>query len=347
MGISTFSQQTVNSGLSDPVGSGNAVINGAFDIWQRGTSGFAGTSYNYGADRWLMVRASFAAGMSVSRQAAGLTEFEYCLRLQRISGNTNTGDINIFQAFESRNSIPFAGKTVTLSFYARAGANYSAPGSVLISTIHRGTGIDQAASAMSYAWTGGVGTLQSNVVTTSWTRYTQTLALPSNTTQIGVAFSSGVLTGTAGAADFVEITGVQLEAGPVATPFKRHAPGIAGELAACQRYYEKSYNLDVTPGTDTNNGAVYQGVTGDQYGSATYTINFKVTKRVTPSLSTWSNSGVGGVFGYHRSGVGDTNAGTNWTGGWPGVNGGMVYLGIGASHVTCTIFGQWAASAEL
>jgi hypothetical protein len=184
-----------------------------------------------------MVRAGFAAGQSVSRQPAGLTEFQYCLRLQRDSGNTGTGDINIFQPFESANSIPFAGKTVTLSFYARAGANYSAPGSVLISTIHRGTGIDQGGTIMSYGWTGGVGTTQSNTITTSWARYTQTLSLPSNTTQLGVAFSSGVLSGTAGAADFVEITGVQFEAGTVATPFRRNAPSIQAELAACQRYF--------------------------------------------------------------------------------------------------------------
>ena len=339
------SPRTDNPPLAIPTG--NAIINGGFDIWQRGTSGFTGTSYNYGADRWLMVRAGFAAGMTVSRQAAGLTGFDYCLRLQRSSGNTGTGDINIFQAFESVDSVPFAGKTVTLSFYARAGANYSAPGSVLISTIHRGTGIDQAATNMSYAWTGGVGTVQSNTITTSWARYTQTFTIPSNATQLGVAFSSGALAGTAGAADFVEITGVQFEAGAVATPFRRNTPSIQAELAACQRYYEKSYNPEVAPGTNTNNGSVYQGVSSDQYGSATYTINFQVTKRVTPSLAVWSTPGVAGVWTYHRSGVGDTNAVVNWTGGWPGAHGGMAYLGVGAAHVTCSIIGQWAASAEL
>jgi hypothetical protein len=346
MGISTFSQQTVNSGLSDPVGSGNAVINGAFDIWQRGTSGFAGTSYNYGADRWQMVRSAFAAGMSVSRQAAGLAGFQYCLRLQRSSGNTGTGDINIFQAFESMNSIPFAGKTVTLSFYARAGANYSAPGSVFISTIHRGTGIDQGASIMSYSWTNGVAATQNNTITTSWSRYTQTLVVPSSTTQLGLAFSSGVLAGTAGAADFIEITGVQLEEGTVATPFKRNALSIAGELAACQRYYEKSYGPLVAPGTATGESAVYQGVSSDQYANGTYTVVYKVTKRVVPSIAYWSINGVSGVWDYNRSGVANTNS-SGSSAGWIGQNQSLAYFGVGAAHVPCTLLGQWAVSAEL
>lgn len=208
----------------------NYVINGGFDIWQRGTS-FNGATYNYTADRWEVVRGAFTAGATFSRQASGLTGAQYCMRVQRDSGNTSTQYITTYTAFETSTSIPLAGKTVTLSFYARAGANLS---SSINYSLRTGTGTDQGAHI---SWTNESFVIN-NVQTLSagWVRYFATAVVPSNSTQLGVNFTY-TPTGTAGAADYFEVTGVQLEEGGAATAFRRNAPSIQAELAACQRYY--------------------------------------------------------------------------------------------------------------
>jgi hypothetical protein len=179
--------------------------------------------------------------MTVSRQVTGDTTnlpfIQYAQRVQRDSGNTSTGIIYSLQNFESINSIPFAGKTVTYSFYARAGANYSAASSALLYSVNTGTGTDQN---LLNGYTGQATPILTTVtLTTTWQRFTATAALSSSATQIGVAFSYTPV-GTAGANDYFEVTGVQLEVGSVATPFHTYAATIQGELAACQRYYYRT-----------------------------------------------------------------------------------------------------------
>jgi hypothetical protein len=219
----------------------NAVINGGFDIWQRGTS-VGGGGGIYSADRWYLIRSGFAAGGTVSRQATGdttnLPNIQYCARIQRDSGNTSTASLGISQSFETVNSIPYAGKIVTFSFYARKSATFSGN---IVGLVAAGTGTDQNVS-LGYSGfntpisiTPGSGGQPS--LTTTWQRYTLSGTIPTTATEIAVAVDVTV-SGTAGAADYVEIAGVQLELGSVATAFTRNGATIQGELVACQRYFQ-------------------------------------------------------------------------------------------------------------
>ena len=103
------------------------------------------------------------------------------------------------------------------------------------SYIATGTGTDQNANTFTGYAIQATGT---HTLTTTWQRFTVTASIPSTVTQIAVLFTE-TPTGTAGAADWFEITGCQLEMGSVATTFSRAGGTIQGELAACQRYYQR------------------------------------------------------------------------------------------------------------
>jgi hypothetical protein len=93
-------------------------------------------------------------------------------------------------------------------------------------------------------------------------------------------------TGTAGAADYFDITGLQVELGSVATPFSRSSGTIQGELAACQRYYFKfssGNNTFLGLGTFYTATSVYLG------------IYFPVSMRIAPTLDATSGTNFYGI----------------------------------------------------
>jgi hypothetical protein len=270
----------------------NGWINGGMDVWQRGTtSASITTSQVYTADRWTAVTGA-STGTVVSRQTTSDTTnlpfIQYCARVQRSSGQTGTSLVQFAQSMESVNSVRYAGQSVTLSFYARAGANYSSASNALNVLMLTGTGTDQQVLV---GYTGSVSAINSfATLTTTWQRFTFTATLATNTNEIGVDFYY-TPTGTAGAADFFEITGVQLEIGSVATPFSRAGGSIQGELAACQRYYEKSYALATAPGTATQTGMALLQIFTSGTGTLRFSTSFKSSKRTAPNIRLYDGAG--------------------------------------------------------
>jgi len=255
----------------------NPVINGATEIWQRGTSvAVAASTPSYTSDRWYYSNGANQASV-ISRQVTGdttnLPNIQYCARVQRNSGQTGTSNTYFAQSFESVNSIPFTGQAVTLSFYARKGANYSATSNILTVYFNYGTGTDQSVIT---GYTGGANVVVQNAtLTATWQRFTYTGTVPTTATELGLFFQT-VPTGTAGVNDYYEVTGVQVELGSYATTFSRAGGTIQGELAACQRYYYRAvagtgYGI-LAPVAYTNTTTV-----------ATGNIQFPVTMRVAPT----------------------------------------------------------------
>jgi hypothetical protein len=238
----------------------NLIINGGMDVWQRGTTtGTVTQAKTFLADRFYS--ASGAAGLSyTATQSTDKPDgFRYSLKVQRTAGNTTASEIYLWQDIETNNAISYAGKTVTVSFYAKKGANFSAGSSSLGMAFRSGTGTDQTQYYASYTGQADVVT-GTATLTTSWQRFSFTGTVATTATELGfnVYYTAS---GTAGADDSFFITGVQVEIGSVATNFTRTGGSIQGELAACQRYYWRASaaatsNVLSTMGTAYNTSGV-------------------------------------------------------------------------------------------
>jgi len=104
------------------------------------------------------------------------------------------------------------------------------------------------------------------------------------------------------------ITGVQLEVGTFDVnsipPFQFEDVGTS--LARCQRYYEKTYNLDVDPGTGSNPVGRYQFYSYGLDDNQRFPIRYHTRKRAAPTIVAYSSAD-------GTSGKASNGGGTNYT----------------------------------
>jgi hypothetical protein len=106
------------------------------------------------------------------------------------------------------------------------------------------------------------------------------------------------------------VTGVKLEVGSIATPFVPDDYQVS--LGKCQRYYEKSYNIDVVPGTSTSVG-ICGGTATTASASTGYVLSMvtlKITKRATPTVVFYDAVGTSGCLTRNNVGVGNADGAT-------------------------------------
>lgn len=262
-GLVVPSNITVSSVNTGPLaGFKNRVINGGFDVAQRGTSFAAPALMVYTIDRWAAYGGG-VAGRTISRQA-GFLGAQYCARVQRDHGNAVTSGFGVFQAIESLACYSLQGKTVTLTIAARIGVGMLG---TIAAHVYSGTTADQGAAAHWGGWAGqttlGGGNLTG--ISTTAQEFTFTVSVPSNCLELGILVYAA-FTGTAGASDYFEVTNVRLEPGSVATPFEFRPYSVEDML--CKRYYE------VFAATFTAATRAY-----------TDTFPYTVEKRVSPTLA--------------------------------------------------------------
>jgi hypothetical protein len=222
----------------------NLIDGGDFSInpFQRNIPGLASggviaspiaANPTYFADRFFACGAASSAILAAASPDVSVEGFNQSLKVSRQAGNASTAAINFGQVIETFDSLRCQGQTVTLSFWARAGATYS--GGALTAQVVAGGGVNQsAASLVAGTWTSPASVIgATQALTSSMTRYAFTGVVPAAATQLGVLLSF-TPSGTAGADDSISINGVQLEIGPSASPFERIDAQVVLEI--CQRY---------------------------------------------------------------------------------------------------------------
>ena len=235
----TFTQAEVTAkDTAARAGRKNLIINGGFDVWQRGTSLTAASSYL--ADRWVN-----GTSEAQSRQAftVGQTEVDGNPTYYHRSGGGGSAYYGLDHKIENVGTL--SGKEVTLSYWMKGSSAFTnAP--------YRGQNFGSGGSS------GVEAALSTSSITTSWVRYTHTFTFPSISGKtVGASSFSQLNVFRANIANIVvDIANVQLELGSVATDFEHRSYGE--ELALCQRYYYKVLTgVDGGYGNKGGNGSVY------------------------------------------------------------------------------------------
>lgn len=263
----------------------NLFHNPLFNIAQRGGGPFTGLS-SYTLDRWLCIGVSDTVSFTQvnlgdsDRSSIGDEAAIRCLQ-NVFTGNSGASAYSrIEQRIESMRRL--AGKTVTISFYAKAASGTPQIGLNIFQ--YPGTG----GSPSTGQWALAIG----NAVTlsTTWNRYSTTISIPSSSgvtlgtngddsSWIAFAFSSGstnnatfgnigVQSGT------IQFWGMQIEIGNTLSPLAK--PDPAYDIYTCLRFYQRLAMFQATFCTGASQAA----------GTST---TFLVPMRGPPNVSVLNN----------------------------------------------------------
>jgi len=230
----------------------NYIINGNFDVWQRGTTfSLVDNASAYTADRFKCQTLYSGATVYVDRvTVTDLSGSRYGLRLYANTTPVTGGRITYNYTLDNLDALKLAGKVMTVSLKAKSKQGMNSLG---IYAKYNTTNI----SVMQTTGT-AISNASVSINTSTWTDLKLTFTVPSAATLTSTGnFGFNILMnhfGDAGevAGDGVIITQVKLEIGSDATEFIPNE--VPFELFRCMRYYEKSYSYDTVAGTATGAG---------------------------------------------------------------------------------------------
>lgn len=293
----------------------NMIINGDMVIDQRncGASITPTTDAKYSLDRWCM-SISQASKYSVQQVSDAPANFNNSLKVTSLSAYSlvSSDFFGVFQNIEGYNIAKLgfgssSAKPITLSFWVKSSLT-----GIFVGRIANGAG--NRSYPFSYAvntantWEKKTITIPGDTtgtwLTTNGTGFNVYFGLGLGANFVGSANSwqAGNFSTVSGAVSLVgtsgatwQLTGVQLEQGSVATDYEYRPYGT--ELALCQRYFSKSYDINVIPATFATNGPIVALAfnTYDFY-TCGYT-KLPVSMRTAPTVNTYSTvTGASGKF---------------------------------------------------
>jgi hypothetical protein len=280
-GTSTTQLATTAFVVGEKGGRRNYLINGNFDKWDYATSQ---TVTGYGSDnRWNNVNSG--STKTASQQVCGDTERTLfnAMYFSRTVVSSVVGAGSYCYKFQSIENINLlAGKTVTVSFWAKA----DAPKNIAIELVQVfGTGGSPSSTVT------GISS-QLVALTTTWQKKTIIVTLPSiigktlGTDGVQTTYNSLLFWFDAGSnlasrtanlgqqSGTFDIAQVKIEDGSVATNGWHPYDGeFGGEIQACARYYEKG------------NGVLLCATSSGNFSGAISIATFKTFKRLVPTVA--------------------------------------------------------------
>jgi hypothetical protein len=297
----------------------NKIINGCMRLAQRGTTVTNPANAKYTLDRWSVnnvadASVDFIQAVDAPTLAEAGAYSINCLHADVTVADASIGAGQYYivrQFIEGYNTALFAfgqsgTRYVTLSFWHK----------------HTKTGI-YCVSITNSAFNRSYVAEYTQLVTDTWERTVITIpvdttgtwlydngrglnigwALANGTTQQTAAgvWTAGGYFSTSNQVNALDSTSnnfklalVQLEQGAYATGFENRS--FDDEVAKCQRYYEKSYDVGTMPGTATNLN-IWQAAAYSGSLSGAVMVYFLVTKRAAPVVSIWDGGGNAGKYG--------------------------------------------------
>jgi hypothetical protein len=277
----------------------NLIINGAMQVWQRGTTIDTITSGDYFCDRWRIAHSGTDGNIDVDRSTdvPSGQGFSYSQKISMDASEASldaADQINIAQRFEGQDLQKLAkgtssAKSLTLSFWVKSSVAstysinlYDNDNTRVISasyTVSATNTWEKKTITFAGDTTGALDNDNARSLDltfwldagTDWTGGTFGTSWAANVNNTRAYDTTGWLESTS--PEFY-ITGVQLEVGETATPFEHRSYG--DELQRCMRYFERIGGYDyafIANGRQRNTTQSNIGVV------------FKATKRANPTES--------------------------------------------------------------